>query len=60
MTNLKKVRKSKNITQEELAKRLNISQTSISEMEKKGVFNIKTATKYAKALKCKAIAIIEI
>ncbi|UDQ98923.1 helix-turn-helix transcriptional regulator [Lentisphaerota bacterium WC36G] len=49
----------KKISQAELAKRLNISQPAVSVMAKKGIINVKTARRYAKALKCNPILLLD-
>ena len=55
--NLKEIRKSKNLTQEQLAERLNISVRYVQVLESKNCPNIKldTMSKLAKALKAKPI-----
>ena len=49
----------KKISQAELARRLNISQPAVSVMAKKGIFNVNTARRYAKALRCNPILLLD-
>ena len=55
--NLREIRKRKNLTQEQLAERLNISVRYVQVLESKNCPNIKldTVSKLAKALKVKPI-----
>lgn len=59
MTKLYKVRKAKGIRQKELASRLQVAQSSISDREAKGIFKPATAQKYAKALGCSPCELLE-
>ncbi len=47
------------ISQTELAKRLNVSQAAVSVMAKKGILNINTAKRYAEALQCSPIMLLD-
>lgn len=59
MTSLKKKRTELKIKQVELARRLGIKPSSVCEKEKSGIWSLKTAAKYAKALKCKPFDLLE-
>jgi len=59
MTNLKWMRERRNISQQELASKMGYSQTSICAMERKGIYDIRTAGKYAKILDCPAFFLLE-
>lgn len=52
MTNLRRIRKEKKITQAEFARRLNISRSAICQAEKKGIRYAKAAQRYAIILNC--------
>ena len=60
MTKLKKIRIQRGLKAIELAQRLNISRSSISAAEKKGLKNVKAAQRYAAALACRADELLEV
>ena len=53
MTALKEMRIRRNIKQIELAKRLNVTRSSVCHNEKRGILCVKTAELYAAVLKCR-------
>ena len=59
MTRLKQMRIAANISQNELARRLGVTCPSVNNMEKKGIYHVKTAIKYSKILKCPPIFLLE-
>lgn len=59
MSKLKQVRLARKIRQNELARRLNVKSSTICEMERSGIKTMRTASKYAKALNCEAIFLLE-
>jgi len=60
VTKLKKMRTVRKLKQCELARLSGVKPASLCELEKKGVYNIKTASKYAKWLFCDPLALLEI
>lgn len=58
-TKIRAMRKSKNMTLEEVSKLIGVKKSSICVLEKKGVFDIRTAEKYARAFHCPAIFLLE-
>ena len=59
MTKLKKIRTQHVIRAAELAKILCVSRSCICLAEKKGIRNVKTAKRYAKALGCSPAELLE-
>lgn len=59
MTRLKQARLMAGISQNELARRLKVKCPAVNTLEKKGIYNVKTAIKYAKELKCPPIFLLE-
>lgn len=59
MTRLKKIRTQQGIRAAELAKKLRVTRSSICIAEKKGIRNVKTAQRYAKALGCSPAELLE-
>ena len=59
MTNLKIMRQLKGLSQKGLAQKMNLKQASVCDQERKGIYDIRTAKKYAKALECSAIFVLE-
>jgi transcriptional regulator with XRE-family HTH domain len=59
MSHLKEVRILKKISQFELAQRLKMTQASVCQMERKGIYDTRIANKYAKALNCSPIFLLE-
>ena len=59
MSRLKEMREFKKISQFELALQLKITQSSICQMERKGIYDTRIAVKYAKALDCDPIFLLE-
>ena len=59
MTKLKQMRIMKGIKQIELAQKMNIKSPTIVIMERKGIYDTRTAAKYAKALHCNPIFFLE-
>ena len=60
MTKLKKVMKDRGLKQVDVARRLNISRQCVCLAEKKGIRNVAAALRYAAALGCQAIDLIEV
>ena len=54
------VREQNNITQAQLGRRLGIARATVSVAEKKGIRNVAAAKRYAKALNCSPLDIIEL
>ena len=59
MTNLKKAWCAMNLSSKEAAKRIGISPAAMSQMEKRGIFSVTTAKKYACALGCNPFDLLE-
>ncbi len=59
MSKLKEVRRKRKLKQNELARIIGVTPASVCELEKKGVYNIRTATKYARGLYCDPVMILE-
>ena len=60
MTKIKQFRKDNDMTQVEMAEKLEISQPTLAKMEATGVKKISTAQKYAEKLGTKAIELLDI
>lgn len=60
MSRLKKTRIRSLITQGDLAEMIGIDQSAICSREKKGLFDIRVAKIYAKALECDPLDILEL
>lgn len=60
MTKIKNMRVKRKLRQKQLAKLLGVAQPTLSQMEKRGVKNIRAAQRYAKALNCNPLDIIEL
>ncbi len=59
MTKLRKIREEKGLKQKDLAQILGIKTPAICIMERKGIFDIRTANKYAKALNISPFFLLE-
>jgi DNA-binding XRE family transcriptional regulator len=59
MTNFKRYRKFLGIKQNALAKLVGVSPVSIAQLEKRGCYDTRTASKYAKAMKCNPIMLLD-
>lgn len=59
MTKLKEMRLLKHVKQKELALKLNVKAPTVNRMEQKGIFDTRTAAKYAKVLGCNLIFLLE-
>ena len=59
MSSLKDMRKLRGLSQAELAKRVRLSIPRISILEKRGIYDIRTAQKYAIALDCNPLFLLE-
>ncbi len=60
VTTLKRIRENLGISQAELARRINVSRASVNMAEKKGLRNICAAQRYARALNCNPLDLIEL
>ena len=56
---LKTMRQLRKITQRELAELVGVKPPSLNVLERKGIFDTRTAVKYAKALKCNPILLLD-
>jgi predicted transcriptional regulator len=59
MTNFKRCRQLIGMKQNELAKLAGVTPVSIARLEKVGCFDTRTATKYAKFMKCNPIYLLD-
>lgn len=59
MTRLKQVRESKGISQLELARLAGVKAPTVCSLERKGIFDTRTAKKYAVALNCASIILLD-
>lgn len=59
MTKLKEIRLMKKLKQIELAKILNVKPSTVNIAETKGIYDTRMAIKYAKALKCNPLFLLE-
>ena len=59
MSNLKKYRLLIGMKQKDLASKLGVTAVSVAVMERKGIYDTRVAVKYAKALKCNPIFLLE-
>ena len=59
MTNFKRYREMLGMKQNQLAKLAGVSPVSIARLDKVGCFDTRTAAKYAKALKCNPIYLLD-
>lgn len=59
MTNLSHILQIKNISQAELARRLNITRMTVNIMTKKGIKSVKAAKRYAEILECSWLELID-
>lgn len=59
ITQFKIVRKMKGLTQGDVAKLVGVTQVSVYILEKKGVYDTRTAVKYGKALGVNPILLLE-
>jgi predicted transcriptional regulator len=59
MTNFKRYREFIGLKQNELAKLAGVSAVSIARLERVGCFDTRTASKYAKVLKCNPIFLLD-
>lgn len=59
MSRLKQMRLIKKITQVELARRLGVTCPTVCKFEKQGIFDTRIAQKYAKALECSPIFLLD-
>ena len=58
MSNLKQMRELKGISQKKLAELAGVKPPTVAELERKGIFDTRTAAKYAKALDCDPIFLL--
>ena len=58
-TNIKTMRKILGFTQKELAQKLNVTPTSVNVLERKGCYDTRTAVKYAKAMGCNPLFLLD-
>lgn len=58
-TRLKTMRELCNITQRQLAELVGVKPPTLNVLERKGIFDTRTAVKYAKALKCNPIFLLD-
>lgn len=58
-TKIKAMRKSKNMTLERVAMVVGVRRPTVCALEKKGIYDIRTAEKYAKAFDCPALFLLE-
>jgi predicted transcriptional regulator len=59
MTNFKRYREFIGLKQKDLAKMAGVSAVSIARLEKVGCFDTRTASKYAKVMKCNPIYLLD-
>ncbi len=59
MTKFKQMRKALNLTQREVANLVGVKPPTVNTMERKGIFDTRTAKKYARCLKCSPIFLLE-
>ena len=59
MTKLKEMRLLKRIKQRDLALKLNVKPPTVNRMEQKGIYDTRTAVKYAKAIGCNPIFLLD-
>ena len=59
MSNFKKCREMLGIRQGELAKLAGVSPVSIARLDRVGCYDTRTATKYAKVMKCNPILLLD-
>ncbi|MGF0038893.1 helix-turn-helix domain-containing protein [Victivallis vadensis] len=60
MTKIKNMRVKRKLRQKQLAELLGVAQPTLSQIEKRGVKNIRAAQRYAKALNCNPLDLIEL
>ena len=58
MSNFKQMRMLMGLKQNELAKLAGVSPTTIATLERKGIFDTRTASKYARVMKCNPIFLL--
>lgn len=59
MSNFKKCREMLGLKQKEVAKLAGVSPVSIARLDKHGCYDTRTAAKYAKAMKCNPIFLLD-
>lgn len=59
MSNLKQMRTLKGITQKKLAELVGVAPPTLAVLERKGVYDTRTAVKYARALNCNPIFLLD-
>ena len=59
MTNFRKFRVMNNIRQSELARLAGVTTASVCRLDKHGCFDTRTAMRYAKALKCNPLLLLD-
>lgn len=59
MTNFKRYRELIGMKQNELAKLAGVTPVSIARLEKQGCYDTRTASKYAKVMKCNPIFLLD-
>lgn len=59
MTKIKQMRMLMGLTQKELAKRVGVSTPTVNTMERKGCYDTRTAKKYATAMGCNLIFLLD-
>lgn len=58
-TNLKKMRLFMGLKQRDLASRAGVAPPVVNSLERKGIYDTRTAVKYAKALNCNPLFLLE-
>jgi transcriptional regulator with XRE-family HTH domain len=59
MTKLKQMRELKKISQVRLARKMNLKPPTVNALERKGIFDVRTAKRYALALDCHPVFLLE-
>ena len=59
MTKLKTMRELKKLSQKELALKMGLKQASVCNAEMRGLYDTRTAKKYATALECSSLFLLE-
>ena len=59
MTNFRKFRLMNNLRQCEIAKRVGVSSAAVARLDKYGCYDTRTASKYAKALNCNPVYLLD-
>lgn len=59
MTKLKQMRLMLRMTQKELATKIGVKPPTVNSLERKGIYDTRTARKYAVALKCSPLFLLD-